>query len=342
MLLMLLMPALAMGVPTNTGPPTITGTPQVGRSVELKFLGAWNISEPETEPILSVTWEDCDQSGNCSPISGAPFDSYLLQSSDLNFYIRAVVTAENEAGKSSPASSNEIGPVAAAEVSTPPSGPREAPPPIYIPPMYTPPTTTPPTFSSTPTCDSRDPKNAGIFVHLYSSSKSSSVHGFSSKSSSVHGLVANRTSPKAVVASTSEKGWQPHQCLKMDKGPAGRSHTIVGVRNLHNWLLGGYGNDTIIGGQIGDVIWGDYQPSGEPKFQTATIHAGNGRNVIYANDTVNYVWTGTNPKTIVHAHENSGVIHCQNPHIVLYTSHGALPHFKLDGCKIISFYSVGY
>ena len=44
------------------------------------------------------------------------------------------------------------------------------------------------------------------------------------------------------------------------------------------------------------MIWGDYHPSGWPAFQMAVIHAGDGRNVIYANDTVNYVWTGTDPR----------------------------------------------
>jgi hypothetical protein len=150
--------------------------------------------------------------------------------------------------------------------------------------------------------------------------------------------------PKAAAASTSEAGWPAKECLKMDKGQAGRKHTLVGLNGVHNWLLGGYGSDTIIGGNMGDVIWGDYQPSGEPKHQTATIHAGNARNVIYANDTLNYVWTGTNPRTVVHAHASgiSGVIHCQSSGIVVFLSTVSERHFKLDGCRHISHYSVGY
>jgi hypothetical protein len=145
------------------------------------------------------------------------------------------------------------------------------------------------------------------------------------------------------AASTSHAGWPAYQYLLMDKGPAGQSHTLVGKPDRHNWLLGGYGNDTIYGGTVGDVIWGDYHPSGWPARQTAVIHAGkNGKNFIYSNDTVNYVWTGTNPATVVHAHEDSGVIHCENPRQLVYTSHHALPHYKLDGCRRISFYSVGY
>jgi hypothetical protein len=54
------------------------------------------------------------------------------------------------------------------------------------------------------------------------------------------------------------------------------------------------------------------------------------------------VWTGTNPGTVVHAHSGSGVIHCENAHIIVYTSHKAKPHYRLLGCKRISFYSVGY
>jgi hypothetical protein len=146
----------------------------------------------------------------------------------------------------------------------------------------------------------------------------------------------------AAVAMTSHAGWPPDQHLIMDRGPAGRANTLLGNAGVHNYLLGGYGNDTIYGGDSGDVIWGDYHESGWPSSQTAIIHAGNGPNLIYANDTYNYVWTGTNPATVVHAHQNSGVIHCENAHIVVFTSHRALPHYKLDGCRRISFYSVGY
>src|SRR5277367_4521306 len=84
------------------------------------------------------------------------------------------------------------------------------------------------------------------------------------------------------TAMTSHAGWPADQHLVMDKGPAGRTHTLTGRPGMHNYLLGGYGSDTIVGGHTGDVIWGDFHPSGES--QTAVIRAGNGPNFIYAND----------------------------------------------------------
>ncbi len=154
--------------------------------------------------------------------------------------------------------------------------------------------------------------------------------------------LAALASAPAALAMTSHAGWPPDEHLVMDKGPAGQSNTLSGVDGKHNYLLGGYGDDTIYGGDAGDVIWGDYHPSGWPASQTAVIHAGDGANIIYANDTYNYVWTGTNPRTVVHAHEGAGVIHCESSAIVVYTSHHALPHYTLHGCRHISFYSVGY
>ncbi|HEY3758483.1 MAG TPA: hypothetical protein VGL37_01880 [Solirubrobacteraceae bacterium] len=105
--------------------------------------------------------------------------------------------------------------------------------------------------------------------------------------------------------------------------------TIRGDRDLHNELLGGNGDDTIYGGQVGDVIWGDYEPSGQPTTQVDRIYAGNGPNFIYTSHGTNYVNTGTGA-TQVHAHFGHGVIHCQSSRAIVYTT--LRSGYRLIGC----------
>jgi len=150
-------------------------------------------------------------------------------------------------------------------------------------------------------------------------------------------LLAALSLAGVATGSTSHAGWPPDQHSVLENGPAGRANVLRGEPGVHNYLLGGYGNDTIYGANDGDVIWGDYHPSGAPAYQSDVIHAGNGKNFIYANDTVNHVWTGTDPETVVHAIGGGGVVHCENTHIHIDTNHKVRSRYKLDGCGSISF-----
>src|SRR3954452_5731334 len=57
---------------------------------------------------------------------------------------------------------------------------------------------------------------------------------------------------------------------------------VMTSRHGHNELLGGHGSDTIHAGPWGDVLWGDYKPSGQPTSQHDQIWGGPGRDHIYA------------------------------------------------------------
>jgi hypothetical protein len=124
-------------------------------------------------------------------------------------------------------------------------------------------------------------------------------------------IAANRSStgPRASVAEANHTGWPADECLKMDKGPSGLSHTIVGLKHVHNWLLGGYGNDTIYAGEQGDVIWGDYHPEGQPESQRDYIHGGAGSDWIYSSHGYNEIWTGAGDDhlALVYGH---GIVFC--------------------------------
>jgi Ca2+-binding RTX toxin-like protein len=193
-------------------------------------------------------------------------------------------------------------------------------------------------------------------------------------------------------------GWPTIGNLLIDKDTSGGSHVLRGAPGVHNELLGGYGSDTLYGGNAGDVIWADYHPDfsgydaahtycpsmsayiqtltykpktpaeldmvrtayrqsdaacraqpaltgkaagSPPPPQTAYIYAGNGNNFIYATDTTNFVWTGTG-KTMVHASVGGGVIHCQSAKAIVFLSKRSRPHYRLPGCRHLSYFTSGH
>jgi hypothetical protein len=99
--------------PKNTAPPQISGTPQVGDTLDVRN-GTWSGDAPMT---FAYQWQDC-ASGSCSDISGATSQGYRIQDSDLNHTIQAVVTASNAAGKATANSQ----PTAAIRFASPGSG----------------------------------------------------------------------------------------------------------------------------------------------------------------------------------------------------------------------------
>jgi len=89
------------GVPTNTSPPTISGTAQQGQTLS-SSAGGWSNSPTS----YSYEWLRCGSGGgSCSPISGATSTTYTLTEADVSKTLRVSMTAYNNAGPSAPARS---------------------------------------------------------------------------------------------------------------------------------------------------------------------------------------------------------------------------------------------
>jgi RTX calcium-binding nonapeptide repeat (4 copies) len=121
--------------------------------------------------------------------------------------------------------------------------------------------------------------------------------------------------------------------------PTGR---VVTSRPGHNKLLGGHGNDTIYAGQWGDVLWGDYKPSGQPTTQVDTIFGGNGKDFIYASHGTNNISAGGG-NDYIKAHYGRGTIDCGGgSNDILYISRRAQRGYKIQNCERISHKTLGY
>jgi hypothetical protein len=126
--------------------------------------------------------------------------------------------------------------------------------------------------------------------------------------------------------------------LHRNRSCAAPSGTVSRVG--HNKLLGGHGNDTVYAGPHGDVIWGDYKPSGQPKTQVDTLVGGPRRDFIYASHGRNTIAAGGG-RDYVKAHFGHGAIDCGGGRDTLYVSRRAQRHYTIRNCERISHKSLG-
>lgn len=124
---------------------------------------------------------------------------------------------------------------------------------------------------------------------------------------------------------------KPHPRCTLSEQPCWRTTVPLGVG--HNELLGGNGDDTIYAGPAGDVIWGDYKPSGQPESQVDNLYGGPGKDWIYSSHGTNYIWTGAGQDHIQLVY-GRGVVHCNGPgHKILVMRKLVVNrHYRLVGC----------
>lgn len=90
--------AAATVAPTNSSPPTVTGTVREGSALTAS-TGSWNGTQPIT---FTYAWLRCDKDGgSCARISGATDKTYTLKTVDVDNTLRVRVNARNSSGSSS-------------------------------------------------------------------------------------------------------------------------------------------------------------------------------------------------------------------------------------------------
>jgi hypothetical protein len=111
--------------PTNTTEPTIAGTAIVGNRLTAN-RGAWAGDQPIT---YAFRWQRCSSGGdNCSEISGATDNEYVVVAGDLGRTLRVRVVATNDVGSRSALSNPTRVVTRAAQPPTPPpAGPKSIP-----------------------------------------------------------------------------------------------------------------------------------------------------------------------------------------------------------------------
>jgi hypothetical protein len=114
-----------------------------------------------------------------------------------------------------------------------------------------------------------------------------------------------------------------------------RTGLVITGKPGHSRLLGGHGDDTLYASPWGDVLWGDYKPSGNTSRQHDHLFGGDGPDFIYPSHGRNVIVAGAG-NDVIHGHFGRGRIDCGPGRDVVYV-HGAHPHsYKMTGCEVIS------
>jgi Ca2+-binding RTX toxin-like protein len=119
------------------------------------------------------------------------------------------------------------------------------------------------------------------------------------------------------------------------------NRVVVAETGRHNELLGGHGSDQIFAGPNGDVLWGDYKPSGQPGAQSDLLVGGPGRDFIYASHGTNTIQAGGGDDWIK-AHFGHGSIDCGGGSDLLFISRRAQKRYVIRGCERISHRTLGF
>jgi hypothetical protein len=136
----------------------------------------------------------------------------------------------------------------------------------------------------------------------------------------------------------SHLGWPPVTGIVWFANQNGSRDTGT---ELNDELLGGHGSDTIYAGRVGDVLWGDYKPGGQPTSQVDRIDGGAGKDFIYASHGTNFI-SGGGGADQIHAHFGHGTITCASGKATVFLSHASRKRYTLRGCKKISYKTVGH
>lgn len=142
-----------------------------------------------------------------------------------------------------------------------------------------------------------------------------------------------------VYGKASHKGWPTNKCnyrgapdrdgARHGRGPGCgvyKSHDedqngVLRGTNRIDELLGGHGDDLIYGRGSGDVIWGDFWPSGQGSRQLDRLYGGAGNDFIYVSHGTNRVFGGAGNDTIRAHYGVGGTIDCGSGNDRLHISH---------------------
>ena len=121
--------------------------------------------------------------------------------------------------------------------------------------------------------------------------------------------------------------------LKKQNGNAGVTYTGTARSDE---LLGHHGSDTIRGLGGSDVLWGDWDPKGQPTTQTDTIEGGDGTDFIYGSHGTNRIDAGPG-NDVISIHYGRGTLDCGPGRDIYHVARTRKKGYKIRNCEKVDY-----
>jgi Ca2+-binding RTX toxin-like protein len=139
------------------------------------------------------------------------------------------------------------------------------------------------------------------------------------------------TSPGAPCSDcASHKHWPriDGKILRADKAGT----TKLNGTAKHDQLMGHHSSDTLRGKAKGDILWGDFDPVGQPASQVDTIYGGGGNDFIYGSHGRNVIYGGAGNDAIS-VHYGRGMVDCGPGRDIYHVARSRRKGYKFKNCE---------
>lgn len=101
-------------------------------------------------------------------------------------------------------------------------------------------------------------------------------------------------------------------------------------------LMGHHGSDVLRGGPGRDVIWGDYDPVGQPASQVDRIFGGRGTDFIYGSHGRNVIYAGPG-NDVISVHYGRGLVDCGPGRDIYHVARSRRKLYRFRNCEKVDY-----
>ncbi len=147
------------------------------------------------------------------------------------------------------------------------------------------------------------------------------------------GLLGATVAGGQTGAKTSHKYWPTIDGV-LKKAKEG-DVTYVGTSRSDE-LLGHHGSDDLRGGDASDVLWGDWDPAGQPTTQKDVIYGANATDFIYGSHGSNEIYAG-NGNDVISVHYGRGRVDCGPGRDIYHVARSRRSKYRFLNCEKVDY-----